>query len=100
VDVILKEVWQIAEKDRLVSKSVRSLKIAGEGRFRELPMQIELEGNFRNFYTFLLAVERLPRITQINELMLDKEQKKEGAARADMKLSIFYEQEDDLGDLQ
>ena len=94
VDVILKEVWEKAEDGKLVSKAVRTKKVKGDGRFMEQPIQIELEGDFRNFYSFLLAVERLKRITRLDYLELQKETKKEGVARARFVLSIFYEQED------
>jgi len=93
VDVILKEVWEKAEEGKLTSKAVRTQKVKGDGRFREQPIQIELAGDFKSFYSFLLAVERLPRITRLDELTLEKEQKKEGVARSRFTLSIFYEQD-------
>lgn len=93
VDVILREVWEKAEDGKLVSKAVRTRKVKGDGRFMEQPILIELQGGFKQFYAFLLALERLPRITRLDELELDKDLKKEGEARARFTLSIFYERE-------
>ena len=48
-------------------------------------------GNFNGFYTFLLQLEKLPRITRITNLTLQKLQDKDGEMQASMTLSIFFE---------
>ena len=50
-----------------------------------------LVGNFNSFYSFLLELEKLPRIMKIRELTLDKEAKNEGQIEADFIVSIFFQ---------
>jgi Tfp pilus assembly protein PilO len=52
---------------------------------------MELVGNFSSFYSFLLELEKLPRIIKIRELKLDKEKITEGQISADFILSIFFQ---------
>ena len=58
-----------------------------------------MEGQFDGFYTFLLALESLPRITRIHELKLErksagrsgKDDDPSGVMKADFVLSIYFE---------
>jgi Tfp pilus assembly protein PilO len=52
---------------------------------------MELVGNFSSFYSFLLELEKLPRIIKIRELKLDKKKIDEGQISADFILSIFFQ---------
>jgi Tfp pilus assembly protein PilO len=48
-------------------------------------------GSFDSFYTFLLEIEKLPRIMKLRQLDLQKGNEKEGQIGADFILSIFFQ---------
>ena len=102
VEVVLKEVWQLAEKHRLNPKSVRTDKIVPAAHYAELPINMEIVGDFDGFYSFLLDLERLPRITQIPSLQIVRRSEKSanGKMRAELVLSIFFESQADDQDSQ
>ena len=105
---VLEQVTVIAQKHGLKPKTIRTLKrksnasAAGvindvEGpRYIEQPLRMELIGNFDSFYSFLLELEKLPRIMKIRELDLDKQKEKEGQVAADFIVSIFFQNETGL----
>ena len=61
-----------------------------EYEFREL--DLELEGEFKNFYSFLQAVEEFPRIIHVEQVQLNKTEP-EGNVEAKLKLRIFFREE-------
>ena len=52
---------------------VRTLKTKQNNGYIELPLKMELQGNFKSYYSFLLELEQLDRITKIRELTLKKD---------------------------
>ena len=52
---------------------------------------MKLVGNFTSFYSFLLELEKLPRIMKLRELKLEKERNGEGEIGAEFILSIFFQ---------
>ena len=91
IDRLLKEVWQIADSNGLVTKSFRTMSAESKASYNELPILMQLEGEFEGFYAFLLALEQLPRITRIGKMELNKDNNAEGRMRAVITLSIFFE---------
>lgn len=99
VEVVLREVWQLAVKHGLKPRSVRADKPVKSPRHSELPLKMVIAGNFDGFYSFLLDLERLSRITRIPQMQLTKINRdsaqgkdlKEGAMEATFTLSIFFE---------
>ncbi len=94
VDVILREVWELADKHKLRPESVRPDKVIPQTHYTELPIKLVIVGDFDGFYEFLLAVEALPRITRMPVVKLKKLQGADvadGQMRADIVLSIFFE---------
>lgn len=61
-----------------------------EYEYREL--MVELEGDFKDFYSFLQAVESFPRIIHVERMRLFKT-KQEGRIGAELKLRIFFRQD-------
>lgn len=102
VEVVLKEVWQLAAKHGLNPKSVRTDKIEPTAHYAELPIRMQIEGNFDGFYSFLLDLEKLPRITRMPVMKLEKVKKKDadGQMKADIVLSIFFEGKQDSSEGQ
>lgn len=93
VDKILKEVWQMAEANSLQTKTVKTLKSERGPNYSEQPIQMNLAGDFNGFYAFLLQLEKLPRITRVSQMKLEKINERDGEMSAQMTLSIFFEPE-------
>jgi type IV pilus assembly protein PilO len=88
---VLEQVTVIAQKQGLKPKTIRTLKKKDNSGYIEQPLKMELEGNFSSFYSFLLELEKLPRIMKIRELTLDKQTDIEGQITADFIVSIFFQ---------
>ena len=91
IDQILKEVWSMAEQNQLTTKTIKTMKNQRGAAYSEQPIEMTLSGNFGGFYEFLLKLERLPRLTRVSQLSLDKINGAEGSMEAKLVLSIFFE---------
>jgi Tfp pilus assembly protein PilO len=54
-------------------------------------MDMKLVGSFTSFYSFLLELEKLPRIMKLRQLKLDKEKDGKGQIGAEFVVSIFFQ---------
>lgn len=97
VEVILKEVWRLASENGLRPKSIRTEKAVNASLHNELPIRMEILGDFDGFYSFLLDLERLSRITRIPDMQLKKLTDTEGHMKATFTLSIFFEKQEGQG---
>ncbi|MHC4365147.1 MAG: type IV pilus inner membrane component PilO [Planctomycetota bacterium] len=88
---VLEQVTVIAQKEGLKPKTIRTLTKKNNSGYIEQPLSMELEGNFNAFYSFLLELEKLPRIMKIRELELKKHKKDEGQITAGFVVSIFFQ---------
>ena len=88
---VLEQETVIAQEKGLKPKTIRTLKRKDNSGYIEQPMKMELVGNFSSFYSFLLELEKLPRIVKIRELKLDKQLSTEGQIAADFIISIFFQ---------
>ncbi len=88
---VLEQVTVIAQKHSLYPKTIRALTEKDNSGYVEQPLKMELVGNFNSFYSFLLELERLPRIMKIRELGLEKLKGSEGQITADFIVSIFFQ---------
>ena len=91
VEVILKEVWELATKHNLTPRSVRTDKPVDTAHYGELPILMRIVGDFDGFYEFLREVERLSRITRMPQMRLRKIETEQGQMEAELTLSIFFE---------
>lgn len=93
VEGVLKEVTALASANRLTIKSIRPSKIEKQAQYAELPIKLQIVGDFDGFYMFLQQLEQLPRITSVPEMTLKKDARGEveGAMAADMTLTIYFE---------
>ncbi|MEE9405041.1 MAG: type 4a pilus biogenesis protein PilO [Algisphaera sp.] len=95
VETLLRQVWDIAGKHGLVTKSVRPDKVLSTAQYAELPIKMEIVGDFFGFYEFIREIEALPRITRMPKLSIEREKKEDvGMIKAKLVLSIFFEDED------
>src|SRR5688572_23829912 len=93
MDKVLKEVWELAERNGLKTKSVRTAKAKKMSGYSEQPIDMSLSGDFHGFYEFMLQLEKLPRLTKVSHLHLSKMTDKDGDMQAQLTVSIFFEPE-------
>ena len=86
-----------AEKHHLDTKLFKTLKPEPFAAYSEQPIEMTLEGDFDSFYQFLLELEKMPRITKIKVMQLEKSPDKEGMTKADMELSIYFDNKSKSG---
>src|SRR5437588_252431 len=91
VDKILREVWRLAEANQLQTKTVKPSKSERGPSYSEQPIEMSLAGDFTGFYSFLLQLEKLPRITRLSKMNLQKISERDGHMTAQLTLSIFFE---------
>ncbi|MGD1278404.1 MAG: type 4a pilus biogenesis protein PilO [Tepidisphaeraceae bacterium] len=91
VDTILKEVTQLTEANGLTTKTFRTLKGDTTPNYAEQPIQMSLSGDFNGFYSFLLQLEKLPRLTRLTNMNLQKINERDGHMTAQLTVSIFFE---------
>jgi type IV pilus assembly protein PilO len=96
VHKVLEQVTVIAQKQGLKPKTIRTLAQKDNNGYVEQPMNMRLVGDFTSFYSFLLELEKLPRIMKLRELKLDKQSQNqdEGQIAAEFILSIFFQNKD------
>lgn len=94
VEVILKQVWELAARHQLTPKSIRTDKPVAAAQYSELPIKMTIVGDFDGFYSFMLDLERLSRITRTPKMSLKKADGEEGQMQADLVLSIFFDPSD------
>ncbi len=97
---VLEQVTVIAQRQNLEPKSIRTLgrkdsqmtnSSNGGTCYIEQPLKMVLKGNFNSFYSFMLELEKLPRIMKIRELELAKARDAEGQIETDFIVSIFFQ---------
>jgi len=88
---VLEQITVIAQRQGLKPKTIRTLREKNNSGYIEQPLKMELVGNFNSFYSFLLELEKLPRIMKIRELELNKRTEHEGQVVADFIVSIFFQ---------
>lgn len=91
VEVILREVWQLADTRELHPRSVRTEDLIQAERYSELPLKMEIFGDFDGFYSFLLDLERLSRITRVHDMTIKRSRIEDGMMEAKFTLTIFFE---------
>ena len=91
IHTVLENVTVIAQRHGLRPKTIRALKMKDNNGYIEQPLKMELHGNFTAYYSFLLELERLERITKIRKLSLRKKSELEGQTEATFEMSIFFQ---------
>lgn len=94
IDMIVRQVSALAVESGLTPPTLKSEKPVAAARFREQPLEMSTSGSFEGFYEFLLALERLPRLTRIVDLVL-KDSKDDGVeVDAKFTLSIYFQSDE------
>lgn len=93
VGSVLDEVSRIALANSLETRTFRTLRSERNANYSEQPIQMTLSGDFNGFYSFLLQLEKLERITRVLQMKLEKINSRDGEMQAEITLSIYYEPE-------
>ena len=72
VDDMLAEIHMIGERNALSITSIRALRQTEDQGYAEIPLSMEIEGDFKGLYRFLIDIERLPRIIRVQNLELER----------------------------
>ncbi|MFC1761460.1 type 4a pilus biogenesis protein PilO [Planctomycetota bacterium] len=88
---VLEQVTVIAQREGLKPKTIRTQEKKNNSGYIEQPLRLELVGDFNAFYSFLLELEKLPRIMKVRKLDLKKSKDIDGAIVADCIVSIFFQ---------
>lgn len=91
IDLVVRQVSALAVESGLTPPTLKSAKPIAAARFREQPLEMSTDGSFEGFYEFLLAIERLPRITRIVDMVI-KDSNTDGIEiKAEFTLSIYFQ---------
>ena len=88
---VLKKVTQIAAQHGLETKLFETLKSEPFAAYSEQPIRMKVNGDFAAFYQFLLDVEKMPRITKIKSMELNRDEKEFGIMDATFTISIYFD---------
>jgi len=88
VDVLLEQVADLALASRLELKKVKAGAPAPSAKYREQPLEMKVQGDFESFYTFLVELEKLDRLTRMPNLTIKRLDSEDGALEATFTLSI------------
>ncbi len=70
VEGVLEQIWQMARREQLTVRSVKTRAPQRHAVYMELPLEVDMAGTFEGFYEFLQSLERLPRVTGMSDLAL------------------------------
>jgi len=90
------EVLQTAAANSLQAGEVLLLKPAEVGELSSQPINLHLTGNFNGFYSFLLQLESMPRVTRITGLNLRGCDDHDGQVQADVTLTMYFDPREKL----
>jgi type IV pilus assembly protein PilO len=93
VGKVLDEVSNVATANSLETRSFKPLPAEPNANYNEQRIEMTLSGDFNGFYSFLLQLEKLPRITRLMQMKLDKINDRDGEMIAKVTLSIFFERD-------
>jgi len=91
VHKVLEQVTVVAQKKGLKPKTIRTLQPKDNSGYVEQPLEMKWVGDFNSFYSFLLEIEKLPRIMKLRQLKLQKQGGAGGTVAAEFILSIFFQ---------
>jgi len=97
VDQIVRQVSALALDSGLTPPTLKSSKPIAAARFREQPLVMSTNGSFEGFYDFLLAIEKLPRITRIVDMAIKDSDSAGMEIEADFTLSIYFQADEGVG---
>jgi type IV pilus assembly protein PilO len=94
IDTVLREVAVIAGKSGLKVPTFKKndKKLPPGGLALEQPLDVEITGDFDGFYRFLQDLERIPRITKIQDMKISRQEEGDGNIKAAFTLTVYYQE--------
>ncbi|HYF15621.1 MAG TPA: type 4a pilus biogenesis protein PilO [Phycisphaerales bacterium] len=92
VDSVVRQVSDLAVQCGLTPPAIKTGKPLPAGLYMEQPLEMETQGSFVGFHTFVAQLEKLPRVTRIHDLKLDGRMKDEHELSANFTLSIYFQE--------
>jgi type IV pilus assembly protein PilO len=87
---VLEQITVIAQKQGLKSHVVRALNPRNCSGYIEQPLRMEMSGDFNSCYSFLLELEKMPRIVRVREFEMKKSPKNERLLEVAFVISVFF----------
>ena len=94
LSAVVRQVSELAVDSGLDQPEIIAEKPVKAALYMEQPLKIEMTGDFRGFYKFLLELERLDRITRMPEMTVRRSDKVDGHMVAEFTLSIYFQDEE------
>lgn len=94
VDVILEQVAELARSHDLKLPKFKTEKPVPYGSYNELPLDMKISGSFASFYSFMLDLEKLERITRVPDMDIRRNDKDDAQMEANFTLSIYFQHND------
>lgn len=94
IDQILRQVSGLAIEAGLKPPTLKSDKPVAAARYREQPLIMTTRGDFGGFYNFLVALERLPRITRVVSMSIRESREEDAEISVDFTLSIYFREDE------
>lgn len=91
---VVRQISELASVAGLQPPEIVAEKPVKASLYMEQPLKIEMVGDFRGFYKFLLELERLDRITRLPEMTVRRSDKVDGHMVAEFTLSIYFQDEE------
>jgi Tfp pilus assembly protein PilO len=101
IDKVVKEIWQLAETNRLGLKNIQTAgsegPAAASAPYPAQMISFQLEGDFAGFYSFLLALESQPRVIRVQKMGVKALESGgqgtggQGQVQASLLMKVFYE---------
>jgi type IV pilus assembly protein PilO len=93
IDGLVRQVSDLAVAAGLQPPAMKSLKPVPAALYMEQPIEMEVEGGFVGFFTFIAQVEKLPRITRIHDMKMTGLGRDDTELKAEFTLSIYFQDE-------
>ncbi len=91
LDALVKQVSNLAVAAGLQPPTMKMLPPLQASEYLEQPIELEVEGGFKGFFTFISKVEKLPRITRIHDMKLTSVERDDAEIKAEFTLSIYFQ---------
>lgn len=94
IDEIIRQVSILAVDNGLGAPTLKTEKPVAAAAYREQPLTMEVSGQWDGFYSFMQQVERLPRITRVVKMTMERD-KEEDLVEVEFQLSIYFRQDEE-----
>jgi len=92
IDSIVRQVSDLAVNSGLAPPAIKSNKSLPAGLYMEQPLDMETQGDFIGFHSFLAQVEKMPRVTRIHNLKITGNNVDGPELKATFTLSIYFQE--------